>query len=366
MCDEQARIVLARWDASGRLTRHLVFARIGFFPLLQFARGLFRATRANGLPFASGPGRRREICAMRFLDLPCGTCAASGMVLGSTPEYASSAVSYTRGTVVVTGGDTAFADPTAATGPVNPIVGAGSGFPGLLGPFNPQFSSSEMVALGLGGSLTLQFAQPVAVSGTPQIGVFTSAGLVDVNFPAGDAGTPAQTFTDQEFGAERSAIVSVGSSLSDMHSLGRVVFSAPANYYSNVADETVAVAPPDAVMADFGKPFTQPLSAFDGQDYQGILNVLDADPPAERGSRCRRTLGISDIEFVEFSDPLWMLPDGSTAEVLQSSFGEGSKPADLFVDAANVIPEPGTAGVMVVVALAALRRRTRASRELHE
>jgi hypothetical protein len=285
-------------------------------------------------------------------------CAASGMVLGSTPEYASSAVSYTRGTVVVTGGDTAFADPTAATGPVNPIVGAGSGFPGLLGPFNPQFSSSEMVALGLGGSLTLQFAQPVAVSGTPQIGVFTSAGLVDVNFPAGDAGTPAQTFTDQEFGAERSAIVSVGSSLSDMHSLGRVVFSAPANYYSNVADETVAVAPPDAVMADFGKPFTQPLSAFDGQDYQGILNVLDGSAGGT-WITVPTNLGISDIEFVEFSDPLWMLPDGSTAEVLQSSFGEGSKPADLFVDAANVIPEPGTAGVMVVVALCALRRRTR-------
>ncbi len=242
-------------------------------------------------------------------------CAASGSVFATTPEFASSAPSYVRGNVIVGGGDSAYADPNAAVGPVEPIVGPGA-FQSLYSPFNPHFESNSMVVFGVGGSLTLKFNTALPVTGGPEIGVFTSAGLVDTSFPNGTTGPVAMTFASQEYGAQRSAIVEVGSSLADMHSLGRVVFANPGNYYANVADETAAVAPPGAIPADFGKPFTQPLSAFDNQDFAGALNVTMDGSAGGTWIDVPTNLGISEVDFVRFSDPLWMLPDGSTATIL--------------------------------------------------
>ena len=51
-------------------------------------------------------------------------------------------------------------------GQPDPIVGAGSGFPGILTPFESHYEPTDLLAFGLGGNLTMQFSQPMAHSRT--------------------------------------------------------------------------------------------------------------------------------------------------------------------------------------------------------
>ncbi len=118
-------------------------------------------------------------------------------------EFVSAVTNYNEGTfATVTGAQ--YNDLTDATlGQPNPIVGAGSGFPGILTPFESHYEQTDLLAFGLGGNLTMQFAQPMAVTGTPQIGVFTSAAFVDDDYPNGSTGTATQTDSMNEFGRRR-------------------------------------------------------------------------------------------------------------------------------------------------------------------
>src|SRR3712207_7869502 len=50
---------------------------------------------------------------------------------------------------------------------------------------------------------------------------------------------------------------------------------------------------------------------------------------------------LSEINYVRFSDPLWLLPDGTFAETRTSVYDSSYvKPADLFIDAVSGVPEP--------------------------
>src|SRR5207248_3036125 len=111
-------------------------------------------------------------------------------------------------------GGSHYTDTNAALGQPAPIVGGGTAFAGAMTSFNAHYEQDQLVAFGRGGQITLAFSQPVAVTGAPQIGIFTTIALYDDFYPSGSTGTPARTDAMDEYGAERTAVVEVASSLS--------------------------------------------------------------------------------------------------------------------------------------------------------
>ena len=288
----------------------------------------------------------RFLCsAVAGLGLLASTANAAG------PVWASSVVDYAPGTGIAT-----QLDPNAALNAPAPIMGLGIGWPALLNPFSPQFDSGQIVGIGQGGSLTLELAKAVPVTGTPQIGVITSAGLLDVTFN-GDTANPADTFASFEYGAQRGAKVEVADALGNFKSLGQLVFENPANYYTNIGGpHDAAVASPE--LADFGTPFTGALADFDGKSFAQVIGILGGSGGGQ-WLTVPTDLGLSEIRYIRFSEPMWVLPDGSRVTEAVSVYDGARKPADLFIDAVAVVavPEPAGAAVLVMAGVMMMRRR---------
>src|SRR5271154_3722590 len=67
-------------------------------------------------------------------------------------QFADTVISYTQGSGVASG----YNDPTAALGAPTTFIGYQN-----ADPFNPPYQSSDIVGIGTGGSLTLQFNTPI-------------------------------------------------------------------------------------------------------------------------------------------------------------------------------------------------------------
>lgn len=291
---------------------------------------------------------------MRRLSAVLVLAAVAGSSSLAWGEFAGAVYQFEQGTVLMGEPGTTYDTPAAAVGAPNRIAGASIGFPGPVTPFNPPFEQSEVVAIGLGGSLTLELATPVSVGGGTQVGIFTTAGLNDPTF-SGVAEAVARTFAGTEFAADRTAIVEVASEPGNFVSLGRFVFNAPTQAYAN--QDSPYDFPAGAVPSDFDKPFTGDLSSFDGLSSAQISALLDGsgggtwiDVP--------ESIGLDTIRYVRLSDPLWSVLDSGELQTHRTSAYNSSysKPADLFIDAVNVVPEPAMLS-SVVLGLALLHRR---------
>lgn len=90
--------------------------------------------------------------------LACPFAVATGFVLSLSAvraQYASSVINYTPGTGVSVGYD----NPSAALG--DPSRVTPGDFGGPVTPFAPPYLNSQVVSVGTGGSLTVQFDQPI-------------------------------------------------------------------------------------------------------------------------------------------------------------------------------------------------------------
>jgi len=129
-------------------------------------------------------------------------------------QYASAVVDYTRGANFapgLTNAASALGEPTRSTpGP----------FGGPVDPFSPPYAPEHLVSVGTGGSLTVQFAQPIRNSPLNPSGidfsVFGSAGFLvtndfDANFNY--IGTPATdgTLFNPNTGSTRVSVSADGS-----------------------------------------------------------------------------------------------------------------------------------------------------------
>ena len=287
--------------------------------------------------------------------LSCAVAAeAPAQFVQSVPEYVEGDFRTFTGT--------RYPDTGAALGAPSPVVGAEQAFAGVLSPFNPHYETDELLGLGLGGRITLDFGSAVPVTGGPQVGIFTNAALVDTAFPTGSPGAVAETYAADEYG-ERTAVVGVASDLSDFRSLGRFVFNAPTNAFANAADPYQFPPPNPAVPADFSRPFTRPLSDFNGKDFAGVLDVLGGSAGGTWVS-VPLELGLNEIRYVRLSDTKWLLPDGTLVDQRQSAYFPDPpfiKPADLFLDAAVLVPEPtGALWLALACGAVGLRRHRRA------
>ena len=279
--------------------------------------------------------------------------AAPAQFVQSVPEYVEGNFRTFTGT--------RYPDTNAVLGAPSPVVGAETAFAGVLSPFNPHYETDELLGLGLGGRISLDFGRAVPVTGGPQVGIFTNAALVDAGFPTGSPGAAAKTYAADEYG-ERTAVVEVASDPSDFRSLGRFVFNAPTNAFANAADPYQFPPPNPAGPADFTRPFTRPLSDFNGKDFAGVLDVLGGSAGGTWVS-VPLDLGLTEVRYVRLSDTKWLLPDGTFADERQSAYFPDPpfiKPADLFLDAAVLVPEPaGALWLALACGAVVLRRRRR-------
>jgi hypothetical protein len=280
--------------------------------------------------------------------------------------------SFTQGTVGFADGVSTYGNASTALGQPNRIAGTSIGFPGPVTPFNPPFEQSEMVAVGVGGQLTVELPSLVSVGGggVLRLGIFHSAGLNDPTF-SGQAEATARTFAGQEYGADRTAIVEIADTLGNFQSLGRVLFTQPTQGYENQTDPyTFPVSPSNA---DFNEPFNGNLASYDGLNQAQISALLQGsaggtwlDVPAPIAAL------LTGIRYVRVSEARWQVIGTGALETQRTSNfdpdGPGgpqlpfTKPADVLIDGINVVPEPMTLSIPALGALSLMRRLRRASR----
>jgi hypothetical protein len=264
-------------------------------------------------------------------------------------QYGAAVLSYDEGATPATG----FTTPSAATGQPERFTGEGV-FLGIVSPFNPPFGANEIVSVGEGGHIVLRlshYAIPQAAG--PEIGVFENVGLVDVNYPNGQAGSPAATF-----GPLDSANVDVSTDGTQWVSLGNKTFDAPTNGYTDLTDPYWSK--PGGVPSDFQKPFLGGLSSFDGLRYSDDSFPDIREMLAGSGGGTWLDIsgtGLSQVGFVRFS-----LADDLDANTRLNFELDAVSIASGAVGG-PVVPEPATA-IMCCLGLISLnlsRRRTQRS-----
>lgn len=213
---------------------------------------------------------------MRLFSL-CRISAAVSLVLVSTSlaaNFAQQVVSYTPG-----GGVGVYTNSSAALGAPDGLTGenaaASPAFGGaVMGPFNSAYQNDEIVRVGEGGSITLRLERYVNIGAGAEFGLIENVSLFDPAYPSGTTTDPAAVFGNDN------ALVEVSQDGVNFVGLSggaatNVNFNVPALYYLNAGafDET---APTSPVLADFGKPFTGGLSAFNGKaSFAEVLSVFD-------------------------------------------------------------------------------------------
>ena len=231
-----------------------------------------------------------------------------------------------------------YDNPGAALGPPSPITGVGSAFPSVLSPFNPAYEAKDIVEIGSGGQLTLQFPNVVKVGGGSEIGVISNNFLIDAD-GNGDNTNPAGVFGSNTPGGG-SAQVLVSDDGVNFKSIGTHVFNEPANYFLDAVSPYQATA--GSKVADFGVPFVHPLSDFNGLNWTQTLALLGSS-----GGGTWLDLapsGHSQVDYIQFR-----VPAGGELVIDAVSINNN--------DVGAAVPEPG--GLALLAALFPLLRRPR-------
>jgi hypothetical protein len=260
---------------------------------------------------------------------------------------------YVQGTIPA-GYSGVYTDPTILGNTPQGTTGAEEGFPGVVSFFNPPFDTqpaAQIVVIGTGGSVELQFPQPVTAANNFEVGVFSNAGLVDENYPVGQAGgapasgdipaVPPPTFSGGQ------AIVSVSCNGTNWVNLGLQTFDIPENFYENAGPYDIS-APADPELSDFGDPFNGTLDCFIGEDNAQIITTLNGSAGGTWLNLS--SAGLSQINFIQFYEDPNQVAAGSYLPLEAVSVAD---PAD--------VPEPASAAILLAGSALLLRRRANAA-----
>ena len=233
-----------------------------------------------------------------------------------------------------------FNDPTAALGPPRGVNGVALGFPGVLDPFNPAFEEQDIVQLGADGILTLQFPNFVNVGSGLEVGVVSNNLLEDASYPNGVNSNPAVVFGSNNVGGGQAEVL-VSDDGVNFHSIGVQTFAEPANFYQDVQSAYQSTA--GNVPADFGIPFTHPISDFNGLDFAQTIALFG---PSGGGTWLNlASSGLSQIDYIQFK-----VPAGASEFVVDSV-------AINNADVGAPVPEPAGLAVMMIVGTLLVRRK---------
>jgi hypothetical protein len=238
-------------------------------------------------------------------------------------QFAGTVVSYTEGSGVTSG----YNDPTAALGAPTTFIGYQN-----ADPFNPPYQSSDIVGIGTGGSLTLQFNTPIQNNPDNPFGldfiIFGHAGFNE-DFDTGTA-TDGSFFT----GGTSDVRVSVSADGSTFYTLNPSL--------TPVVD---GLFPTDAS----GNPFLPVNPSLTAADFTGLtLAQIEALYGGSAGGAgfdiawavngSNQSVSLSSIDYVRLD----VLGDGTPA----------------YIDAVSVVPEPATVALLFSgVGLLWLQRR---------
>jgi hypothetical protein len=259
--------------------------------------------------------------------LSLAACAGLTSAAAANP-WASAVVSYSPGAGV----DPAYANPQAAIGEPTRFTGVGV-FPGAVTPFNPPWMAGEIVSLGPGGSLTVEFARQVQNDPLNPFGIdfiiFGNAGYIDTGFPAGIAGGM--------FGAGRGT-VEVSQNGSTWHMVQGALADAafPTLGYLDLSNPYATV--PGTILSDFTRPVDPAFSAM-GLNFTQIVagyNGSGGGTGVDIGST-----GLNWIQYVRITNP-------SAAAV------------NVDIDAFSIVtpvPAPGALAVLMIGGILSARRR---------
>ncbi|MFP6873275.1 MAG: hypothetical protein VCA55_07160 [Verrucomicrobiales bacterium] len=282
--------------------------------------------------------RASQTIGLAMLSL--GTLMPSNDV--SATAFASEIIAYEPGQFINPG------NPAAALGQPDPVAGSGTQFASVISPFNPHFEAGQIVQFGEGGSITLQLSNfAVTTSGTPEIGIFTNAGISDTSWPEGIAGTdlglPGATF-----GID-SAVLEVSADGVNWINLGLTRFDQPSSAFTN-SPSAYQSDPAGLTPADFGLPHDNTLADYSGKDWDAIKGLL--------GNSAGGTwidldaTGLAQAGWVRLS----LADDGDPGTLLNFELDAVSVAAAAV--GGSVIPEPSVS-VFLITLLGLLTRRYR-------
>lgn len=248
--------------------------------------------------------------------------------------WAARVIAYDPGAAI----GSPYTNPASALGSPTRYTGIGS-FPGAVTPFNPAFGTNELVSIGAGGHLTLEFARPARDDPRNPFGidllVFGNAGFIDVNFPTGVAGPL--------FGASRGGIIEVSADGQDWRlvpgiepdglfpTLGYADLTSPYSLTRGTL-KTSFTTPVDPVFDPSGRTFQEIVAAYNGSGGGTGIDLA--------------ATGLSRAAFIRFS-----MPVGTT----------GTAEIDA-VAIVRPIPAPGAAALLCIAACMLRFRQRRDAR----
>lgn len=268
----------------------------------------------------------------RMLIATLVAAATLATVAAAQSPGAQAVVGYDAGTTPTAG----YTTPTAALGTPARVTGHGSPYEAVVSPFNPPWDTDQVVSIGEGGYLTLEFAQPITNDAAHPFGVdallFGNAGFYDAAWPSGTLTSPPILFGDD---AAQFAVSADGVNFVDLGPITAGLF--PTIGYSDAGAYATTAG---SVPTDFQRPVNPALtlSDFDGLTYAEVLALYDGSaggtPLDISGS------GLESVRFVRIA-----VPDDGDAETA----------LNFEIDALVAVPEP--AGILLLLAAAVVCRR---------
>ena len=245
----------------------------------------------------------------------CLTLALAGSLF--TPaithaQFASSVVAYNEGSGVQSG----YNDPTAALGPPTTYIGYQN-----ADPFNPPYLPTDIVGIGTGGSLTLQFNTPILNNPSNPYGldfiIFGHAGFLE-DYDTGTA-VDGSLFT----GGTADVQISVSTDGITFYTLNPLLTPQVDGLYpTDASGNPFLPVNPALTSADFA-----------GQDLSGIRALYNGSAGGAGFSLAwaidsnGQSVSLSSVDYVRLD----VLNDGTPA----------------YIDAISVVPEPATSALVL-------------------
>lgn len=269
----------------------------------------------------------------RVLPLIIAAVAALSVTTSAfASSFASSVVNYDPG---IGAAASYTSDPTVALGAPERDTGELAGFPGSVTMFSTPFGIDEIVSIGEGGKLTLEFDSPVTDDPANPFGVdmimfgntfFTTSDFTDGNITGSNAeGGTIEVSAD-------------GVNFVQLTTQADTLFPTQGYTDAGIFGTDENFLPNGTVPTDFFTPVDPSLSISDfvGLTYADALSLYNGSaggtPVDLAGS------GLASISFVRISVPVGA---GFSTEI----------------DAIVNVPEPATVALLFVSALSARRRR---------
>jgi hypothetical protein len=273
----------------------------------------------------------------------CLSSALSAALLVSSSAHAqvsaSEVVSYTPSN------ENAFNNSASVLGLPSRFVPADPPFspnPSDLTPFNPNFSSTHILRLPVGGSITLKLSSPIPSNSSRTLGVISNIGIADFSATGtGEASNPASSFSN--FPVARVSVSSDGTTFVPLNGGALITFNMPAAGFTNTPAYDNYAPTGGTTPSDFSKPTPAAIqdggfASFNGKTHAQIQSDLQGS-----GGGLWLSLGssgLSSVQYVQFEVPT-TAPGGSR----------------FVLDAVVAVPEPGAIVLLGATAFALRRRR---------